>query len=176
MKPSGIRIKQSDSALNEFFKEVKFLEASVIGSLLLSKLEVNYPFALKAKALYAIEFLAKRSEDFLKYFCSHAEKLRAFPEPEDNVENYRKIWRSLMNVLGERTGGAEEEKRQFVDPGYGLEEAPSKSVIASFIHENAGKSKKAEGGKALVGPGGHAGQGKPKKEENLLDFGESSLV
>jgi hypothetical protein len=65
VKPSGIRIKQSDSILQDFLKEVRFLDAGVVGSLLLSKLEVNYPFELKAKALYAVEFLSKKNVDYL---------------------------------------------------------------------------------------------------------------
>jgi hypothetical protein len=35
-----------------------------IGSLLLSKLEVNYPFQIKAKALYTIEHLIKKDEEY----------------------------------------------------------------------------------------------------------------
>lgn len=51
----------------------------MIGSLLLSKIEANYSFQVKAKALYAIEFLVKKNEEYLKYFQSHADKLRDFP-------------------------------------------------------------------------------------------------
>lgn len=100
MKPSGIRIKQADSLLQDFLKEVKFLDTSIIGSLLMSKLEVNYAFEIKAKALYGIEFLSKKNTDYLGYFKGQAERLRDFPEPEDNVDNYRKILKSVMNVLG----------------------------------------------------------------------------
>lgn len=90
--------------MGDFLKEVRFLESSTIGSLLLSKLEVNYPFQIKAKALYAIEFLVKKNEEYLQYFKKHAQKLSDFPEPEDNVENYRKILKSLMNVIGIASG------------------------------------------------------------------------
>jgi hypothetical protein len=64
VNPSDIRIKQSDS-IQDFLKEVRFLNAGVVGSLLLSKLEVNYPFELKAKALYAVEFQRKKNVDYL---------------------------------------------------------------------------------------------------------------
>jgi hypothetical protein len=164
VKPSGIRIKQADSLLQDFLKEVKFLETSVIGSLLMSKLEVNYPFEIKAKALYAIEFLSKKNADYLGYFKGQSERLRDFPEPEDNVENYRKILKSVMNVLGTPLGG-EEEKRQFVDPGYNTEETRNNTALGNFFQENAGKTKKGETGKALVGPGG---QQKPKSESKIL--------
>ncbi len=86
--------------MQDFLKEVRFLDVMVIGSLLLSKLEVNYPFELKAKALYAIEFLSKKNADYLEYFKRQAERIRDFPEPEDNVENYKKILKTVMNVLG----------------------------------------------------------------------------
>jgi hypothetical protein len=89
--------------------------------LLLSKIEVNYPFQVKAKALYTIEFLVKKNEDYSRYFKYHAEQLNEFPEPEDNVESYRKILKSLMNVIGVQTNHSnEEEKPAFVDPGYNI--------------------------------------------------------
>ena len=45
--------------LNDFLKETKGMEVYIVGSLLLSKLEANYPYQTKAKALYTIEFLLK---------------------------------------------------------------------------------------------------------------------
>lgn len=47
--------------LNNLLKEIKGMDVHVIGSLLLSKLEVNYAFPIKAKALYTIEFLIKKN-------------------------------------------------------------------------------------------------------------------
>lgn len=76
------------------------MDVGVVGSLLLSKIEVNYPFQVKAKALYALEFLAKKNADYLGYFAAHAEKIKEFPDPEDNVENYSKVVRSVLNVIG----------------------------------------------------------------------------
>ena len=55
------------------------MEVEVIGSLLLSKLEVNYPFQTKAKALYVVEYLAKKDKDFEFYFKHHSQKIRDFP-------------------------------------------------------------------------------------------------
>ena len=54
VQPGGIRIKPSDSTLNNLLKESRGMPVDVVGWLLLSKLEVNYPFNVKAKALYAI--------------------------------------------------------------------------------------------------------------------------
>ena len=54
MNAGGIRIKPTDSMLSELAKEVRGMEVAVIGSLLLSKLEVNYPFQIKGKALYIV--------------------------------------------------------------------------------------------------------------------------
>jgi len=91
-----------------------------VGSLLLSKLEVNYPFIVKAKTLYTIEFIAKKDAEYLRYFKSHSAKFTSFPEPEDNVDNYRKIHKSVMASLGLQTDQSIsiEEKPKFVDPGY----------------------------------------------------------
>lgn len=50
----GIRVRPSEAQLAEFTKEAKGMEIYIIGSLLLSKIEVNYPFQVKAKALYTI--------------------------------------------------------------------------------------------------------------------------
>jgi hypothetical protein len=86
--------------LNEFLKETKGMEVYIIGSLLLSKLEVNYPFQTKAKALYTIEFLLKKNEKYLAYFKAQIDKLKEFPEPEDNVESYRKILKAVLNMIG----------------------------------------------------------------------------
>ena len=61
------------------------METHIIGSLLLSKLEVNYAFQIKAKALYAIEHLVKKNEKYAAYFKAQNQKIRDFPEPEDNV-------------------------------------------------------------------------------------------
>lgn len=138
--------------LNEFVKEVKSFSLHVISSLLLSKIEVNYPFAIKAKALYVIEFISKKSEDYLLYFKNHASMLKEFPEPEDNVENYRKILRTVLNVIGEPLN---EEKTtnsiNFVDPGYNAEDV--KSTLNVFINENSQKIKKGDNKKPIIGPG-----------------------
>ena len=71
--------------LSEFLKEAKSMEVPIIGSLLLSKLEVNYPFQIKAKALHTIEYIVKKHEKYASYFKHHCSKLEEFPEPEDNV-------------------------------------------------------------------------------------------
>lgn len=79
------------------------MDTVIIGSLLLSKLEVNYPFVVKAKSLYTIEHLIKKNPSFLNYFKSQNQLLQEFPEPEDNVENYRKILKNVLNVIGVAT-------------------------------------------------------------------------
>ncbi len=75
----GIRVKPNDNMLNEFLKKVKGMEVHIISSLLLSKLEVNYPFQVKAKALYTIEYLIKKNERYLSFFKAHVDKLSEFP-------------------------------------------------------------------------------------------------
>jgi len=76
------------------------MEVHIIGSLLLSKLEVNYLFQTKAKALYTVDFLAKKNDVYQSYFKANGDKITDFPEPEDNVENYKKILKSVLNGLG----------------------------------------------------------------------------
>lgn len=89
--------------LTEFVKESRSMDPIIVGSLLLSKLEVNYPFLVKAKSLYTIEHLVKKNPSFLSYFKSQIEKIQIFPEPEDNVENYRKIMKNVLNIIGVST-------------------------------------------------------------------------
>ena len=137
------------------------MEVHVIGSLLLSKLEVNYPFQTKAKALYTIEFLVKKHDVYQSYFKANSDKIRDFPEPEDNVENYRKILKSLLNTLGvsmvQRTvAQSEETKPIFVDPGYNDD---PQTLMSNFISENSNKTKKVENKRVIIGPG----QSKPKQ-------------
>ena len=128
------------------------MDVHIIGSLLLSKLEVNYPFQIKAKALYTIEFLIKKNEKFLSYFKAHVDKLSSFPEPEDNVQNYKKILKVVLNFIGISEPAEQEEqvKPVFVDPGYNDD---PKSKISNFIQENANKTKKVEQKKVIIGPG-----------------------
>jgi len=44
------------------------MEVHIVGSLLLSKIEANYPFQVKAKSLYAIEYMVKKNEKYAAYF------------------------------------------------------------------------------------------------------------
>lgn len=121
VQAGGIRIKPNESQLSDFLKEVRGLEINNIGSLLLSKLEVNYPFQVKAKALYTIEHLIKKNHEFLDYFRFHQHKIRDFPEPEDNLENYRKIQKAVLNLIEphqEQPSTAQNKRLTYVDPGY----------------------------------------------------------
>ena len=81
MQPGGIRIKPSDSTLNALWKESRGMSVEVIGWLLMSKLEVNYPFAIKAKALYAIEHLCKKEVEYKQFFSKQAPRIRDYPTP-----------------------------------------------------------------------------------------------
>lgn len=62
VQAGGIRIKPNEHQLSDFVKEARGLDINNVGSLLLSKLEVNYPFQVKAKALYTIELLVKKNQ------------------------------------------------------------------------------------------------------------------
>lgn len=42
----------------------------------------------------------KKSPAFSNYFKSQSEKLKEFPEPEDNVDNYKKILKNVLNTIG----------------------------------------------------------------------------
>ena len=56
------------------------MEVNIIGSLLLSKLEVNYPYQIKAKSIYTIEYLVKKNQEYALYFKKQADKIKEFPE------------------------------------------------------------------------------------------------
>jgi len=67
----------------------------------------------------------------MNYFKYHSNKFTEFPEPEDSVENYRKILKSVLASLGLQQPATVEEKQKFVDPGYYQE---PKSQLSNFIH------------------------------------------
>jgi hypothetical protein len=98
------------------------MDPIIIGSLLLSKIEANYPFMVKAKSLYTIEHLVKKIPAFLKYFKSQSHLFEEFPPPEDNADNYKKILKNLLNVIGvtSQTNQQSNDSQTitFVDPGY----------------------------------------------------------
>jgi hypothetical protein len=105
------------------------MDPAIVGSLLLSKVEVNYPFMVKAKSLYAIEYLVKKNPTFLKYFKSQSHLLSEFPTPEDNADNYKKILKNLLNVIGVPSPPNQQSTDNptitFVDPGYNNIERPT---------------------------------------------------
>jgi len=67
----------------------------------------------------------------MNYFKFHSKKFIEFPEPEDSVENYRKILKSVLASLGLQQPATIEGKQKFVDPGYYQE---PKSQLSNFIH------------------------------------------
>lgn len=50
--------------------------------------------------MYVIEHMVKKNEKYGAYFKAHSDKLKTFPEPEDNVENYKKILKQTLNAIG----------------------------------------------------------------------------
>lgn len=54
------------------------MDPIIVGSLLLSKLEANYPFLVKAKSLYTIEHLIKKNPTYLSYFKAQTESIKGF--------------------------------------------------------------------------------------------------
>ncbi len=52
IKPGGIRARPSDQSLSDFYKNIKGMDEGIIGSIILSKLEVNYSYSVKIKAIY----------------------------------------------------------------------------------------------------------------------------
>ncbi len=67
--------------------------------------------------------------------------MRDFPEPEDNVENYKKILKQTLNTIGINNNTSQQSQNEpqitFVDPGYNDE--PVKKDMKTFISENAKK-------------------------------------
>ena len=77
-----------------------------------------------------------------------------FPEPEDNVQSYKKIQKNVLNQIGTKVSiqtEIEHSKPVFVDPGYYQE--PSKSQMSSFLDKNVNKAKKIPTKKVIIGPG-----------------------
>lgn len=65
----------------------------------------------------------KKNQAFSSYFKAQSHLLQEFPEPEDNVENYRKILKNVLNAIGISKSEAQDEDEatqaiSFVDPGY----------------------------------------------------------
>jgi hypothetical protein len=122
VEPIGVKVKPTDNQLVELANESKSMDPTIVGSLLLSKIEVNYPFMVKAKSLYAIEYLVKKNPTFLKYFKSQNHLFEQFPPPEDNVDSYKKILKNLLNVIGVTLQtdqqSTDSHAISFVDPGY----------------------------------------------------------
>jgi hypothetical protein len=122
------------------------MDPIIVGSLLLSKIEANYPFMVKAKSLYAIEYLVKKNPTFLKYFKSQSHLFEEFPLPEDNADNYKKILKNLLNVIGvapqTTQQNSENQTITFVDPGYN-------SVERNLIPE---KPKPTNNNKKFISP------------------------
>ena len=54
-----------------------------------------------AKSLYVIEYLAKKNQQYLIYFKLHAEKIKDCLEPDENIENFRKIKKVVLNAIGD---------------------------------------------------------------------------
>ena len=48
--------------------------------------------------------MLKKDKDYLLYFRTHVDKIRDFPEPEDNVENYRKLQKTVLGQIGLQVG------------------------------------------------------------------------
>lgn len=55
------------------------MDPAIVGSLLLSKIEENYPYLVKAKSLYTIEYLVKKNPVFLNYFQTQTQVLQNSP-------------------------------------------------------------------------------------------------
>ena len=131
------------------------MDVPIVGSLLLSIIEVNYPFQKKAKALYTIEYLTKKHDKYATYFKHHYQKLEEFPEPEDNVDNYRKTLKNVLTVIGGSSAvknnfEPEGDMRDFVENDM-LDD--KKNDLNSIIRNNEKKPKKQEVNKNIVGPG-----------------------
>ena len=79
--------------------------------------------------------------------------LRDFPQPQDNVDAYKKILKSVLGVIGVSNpakGNVEEEpKIQFLDPGYNDAPLP----VSSFLNKNANKIKNDGNKRQIIGPG-----------------------
>eukprot|EP01015_Nassula_variabilis_P025642 TRINITY_DN5024_c0_g1_i5.p1 TRINITY_DN5024_c0_g1~~TRINITY_DN5024_c0_g1_i5.p1 ORF type:complete len:288 (-),score=29.59 TRINITY_DN5024_c0_g1_i5:61-924(-) len=100
VQPGGARIKQPDQLLDQFCKACETLLSSVIGSLLLHKLYSEVPWIVKAKSLYAIEALVRKSVKFQKYFQANKNTVENFPiEQDGNAEQLTNIQSTVLKVI-----------------------------------------------------------------------------
>jgi hypothetical protein len=60
-------------------------------------LEDGFPYQVKAKSLYTMEYLSKKNEVYKEYFQQFLEEIRNQPEPSDNITAYRNL---INEVLG----------------------------------------------------------------------------
>ena len=88
LQPGGIKVKPNEAMLAEFAQAAKTLDKNLIGSLLVSRLEEGFPYAVKAKALYTMEHLARKNEEYREFFRLFLEEVRAHPAPTDNAASY----------------------------------------------------------------------------------------
>lgn len=94
-------MKPNEAMLNEFYNEAKTLDIFIIGSLLISQLcNSDAGFHIKAKTLYTIEHLCKKSVQYSVYFKFNVDRIRNSAEPTDNAETYGRIKKNVLMALG----------------------------------------------------------------------------
>lgn len=91
---------------------------------MLSRLELDLSYAIKAKALYTMEYISKKIDKYLAYFRRHMDYIKGLPVPGDNEQQYQ----SLLEDISKSIQGVEKTAKEggdnlleFNDPGYNIQ-------------------------------------------------------
>lgn len=79
------------------------------------------------KALYTMEYIAKKIDKYQAYFKRHSDYIRSLPLPEDNQQQYQALLDDTLNSIQ----GVEKSNKvgsegilEFTDPGYNVSQKP----------------------------------------------------
>ncbi len=116
--------------------------------------------------------MIKKNPLYLNYFKSQTQQLQNFPEPEDNVDNYRKILKNVLNFIGVASEKVDinndNNAISFIDPGYN--DPKEESQLRGFLSNNE-KTKKpvGPGTKKFISPS-DTKKVVPGKKEDIFDI------
>lgn len=140
------------------------MDIPIIGSLLISYLEdQDASFEIKAKSIYAIEHLSKKSVQYSVYFKLHSEAIKSSPDPSEHQQNYLKIKKNLLGTLGALIVKPEQRKLieeqlstkegiNYVDPGYNKGEDEGVRGFITMSKKNSDKNEQQKPNKKLISP------------------------
>jgi len=139
IQPGGVRLRQSEVVLEGFFKACESLEIDVIGSILLSKLTSGIPWVSKTRAIFAIEILCKKSENYLAYFKRNITHLKQIPLNKNwqNTPQLNTAFEGLLKLLQGQTSSnifCDKENQNSVNKTLQFKAPSEKKPLATFVN------------------------------------------